>query len=169
MRIRQEEKEDHKYIFIVHNEAFGGGEEADLVERLRKCGDYVPDLSLVAEDEGKVVGHLMLTTCKVIGEPGEWDSLVLAPVGVSPKFQGQGVGGALIREGLKRAAALGFESVNVLGEASYYPRFGFSKASDWGVECPLEVPDECFMMIELKEGALAGKSGMVRYPMPFMI
>lgn len=86
---------------------------------------------------------------------------------VSADFQKQGIGGQLIREGLKRAAALGFGSVIVLGHEHYYPKFGFEPASKWGIKAPFDVPDEVFMAIEIIPNALGNISGTVQYPKEF--
>ncbi|OQX91960.1 MAG: hypothetical protein B6D58_05350 [candidate division Zixibacteria bacterium 4484_95] len=77
------------------------------------------------------------------------------------------VGGSLITEGLRKAKILGYESVIVLGHKEYYPKFGFKKASTWGIICPFDVPDGSFMAIELIPGALSGKAGTVVYPQEF--
>jgi len=99
----------------------------------------------------------------------EYEALVLAPMAVLPEFQRQGIGGKLIREGLNKAKELGFDSVTVLGHKDYYPRFGFERASKWNIKSPFEVPDEAFMAIELKPGALAEKTGTLEYPEEFRI
>ncbi|BDD08480.1 N-acetyltransferase [Fulvitalea axinellae] len=167
--VREERPEDNIHVFVINNEAFGGAEEADLVERLRKSTSSAPGLSLVAEAKGKVIGHILFSKCQIIAEDESWEALVLAPVAVTPILHGRGIGGKLIQEGLKKAKALGYGAVIVLGEADYYPRFGFEKASKWEVKCPFEVPDECFMAQELKPGYLEGKAGTVRYPIEFQI
>ena len=88
---------------------------------------------------------------------------------VLPKFQKKGIGGSLIIEGLKKAKELGYKSVIVLGHKEYYPKFGFKKASKWGIVCPFEVPDEYFMAIELTAETLSEKTGTVVYPQEFKL
>lgn len=94
-------------------------------------------------------------------------SLALAPVSVLPNFQGRGIGTALIREVLQRAASAGHPSVIVLGHPDYYPRFGFQPASGFGVRAPFDVPDEAFMALELERGAL--QPGIIRYSAAFQL
>ncbi|WP_455367207.1 GNAT family N-acetyltransferase, partial [[Eubacterium] cellulosolvens] len=113
-----------------------------------------------------IVGHILFSKIKIRGEK-DHETLALAPMAVLPKFQKQGIGGKLIREGLNKARELGFDSVIVLGHNEYYPRFGFERASKWNITCPFEVPDEAFMAIELNPGALSVKAGIVEYPKEF--
>ncbi len=166
MVIREERKDDFEGIFQVHKEAFKQVDESKLVERLRNSKNFVSGLSLVAEKDGRVIGHILFSKIKIIGDK-EYESLALAPMAVLPKFQKQGIGGSLIGEGLKRVRELGFDSVIVVGYNEYYTRFGFEKASKWDIKCPFDVPDDAFMAIELKVGALADKSGVVEYPREF--
>ncbi len=166
MIIRRETREDYNSIFEITKEAFKQENESKLIERIRAGKNFVPELSLVAQEKGKIVGHILLSKIKIRGEE-DHETLALAPMAVLPKFQKQGVGAKLIREGLDKARELGFDSVIVLGHKEYYPRFGFERASRWNIACPFEVPDEAFMAIELNPGALGTKSGTVEYPKEF--
>lgn len=87
----------------------------------------------------------------------------LAPMAVQPEFQRQGIGSALVREGLEQCRQLGFAGVVVLGHPEYYPRFGFSASSRFGIDSEYEVPEEVFMAIELQPGGLGGKTGRVKF------
>lgn len=170
MIIRPEKTNEYTITEKVVKEAFKNSEYSDqsehlLVSRLRKRPDFIPELSLVAI-ENKIVGHILFTKIEIAGEE-KFESLSLAPVSVLPEFQNKGIGGRLILAGIKKAKEMGFESVIVLGHKQYYPKFGFQKASKWGIKCPFEVPDEVFMAIELKNGSLLGKSGIVKYPKEF--
>ena len=82
---------------------------------------------------------------------------------VLPANQGQGIGTLLLREGLKQLEGLGYRAVVVVGHANYYPHFGFGPARRFGLSCEFEVPEESFMALELRGGALAGRGGLVRY------
>ena len=93
---------------------------------------------------------------------------MLAPIAVIPELQKQGIGGKLIKKGIKKAKELEFDSIIVVGHKDYYPKFGFQKASQWGMKCPFEVPDEAFMAIELIVKALENKAGVVHFPQEFM-
>ncbi|WP_445474894.1 GNAT family N-acetyltransferase [Methanococcoides methylutens] len=168
MLIRKEEDTDYSAITKVNDQAFGQENEGRLVVNLRMHSDFVPELSLVAEVDGKVVGHILFFPIKIVDDGKEFDSLSLAPMAVLPKFQKQGIGSALVKEGLTMAENLGYSSVIVLGHAEYYPRFGFRPASQWDIRAPFEdVPDEAFMAIELVDGALDDVSGVVEYPEEF--
>ena len=134
-----------------------------MIERIRGSKNFVPELSLIAEKNGKIVGHILLSKIKINGEK-EYESLILAPLAVLPELQKQGIGEKLITEGLKKAKELGFSSVIVVGHKDYYPKYGFEKASKRNIKCSFKVPDEAFMAIELNIGALAEKSGIVEFP-----
>lgn len=165
--IRKEVEKDYDEIYKLVKQAFlsaehSDGDEQDLVVRLRKSEDYVPDLSLVAEQDGKIVGHIMFTKIKL----NNIIQLALAPVSVLPEKQKQGIGGKLINTGHRIAKKLGYEFSVLLGHASYYPKFGYVPASSFGIKCPFEVPEECFMALNLqnKDTVL---NGMVEYSKAF--
>jgi predicted N-acetyltransferase YhbS len=140
--------------------------EHEMVARLRRSDAFVPELSLVAEDD-EIVGHILLTKVKIKKEDFTKESLALAPVSVLPDYQNKGVGKRLMTEALRVAKESGFQSVIVLGHPAYYPKFGFKPASQWGIQAPFEVPDDVFMALELVDHALDGISGVVEYPRAF--
>ena len=147
--------------------AFGQEDEPRLVDALRESDDFIPELSLVAVKEEKVVGHILFSPIAIETEIGYVRVLSLAPMAVLPEFQKQGIGSELARKGLRECERFGHEVVVVIGYPEYYPRFGFSSARAKGLEAPFEVPDEAFMVLEINEGALDGISGMIRYPPAF--
>lgn len=175
MIIRQEEKKDYQQVFELTEEAFRDMEESDhqehfLVEKLRKSEAFIPELSLVAEDEnGKISGHILLTRIKIVSDSESFESLGLAPVSVKPEFQNQGLGGQLIHEGHRIAKDLGYQSVILIGHEKYYPRFGYEKTSNFGISFPFEIPEENGMAIELIKDGLKNKKGVVKYPKEFGI
>ncbi|MCC3377377.1 GNAT family N-acetyltransferase [Cohnella sp. REN36] len=178
IQIRTAAASDGEQIYQLHLRAFGGRkEESELVERIRVSDGYVPELSLVAveEETGEVVGHALISKAAVYDLDQPTEVLVLAPIGVDPAYQRQGIGGHLIREGLSRAEALGFKLVLLIGHPSYYPRFGFEPAGLHGlVLMQFVVPDEVFMVRELAPGELVrmrderkGTVGELKYPQTF--
>jgi predicted N-acetyltransferase YhbS len=172
VKIRQEAAGDFPKVFALIEAAFKEEEYSDhqeqfLVERLRNSDAFVPELSLVAEHEGEIVGHILLTKIAILNGDHFWPSLALAPVSVLPSFQRRGIGRMLILEAHKIAAQLGFESVVLLGHADYYPRFGYRPTQDFGIQLPFEAPAENCMILELQPNALAGVKGMVKYPAAF--
>jgi predicted N-acetyltransferase YhbS len=172
MRIRQENSYDFNEVFHLIEKAFREEGHSDhkeqfLVERLRNSDAFIPELSMVAEIGGKIVGHILLTKLKIKSSTKEFNSLALAPVSVLPEFQGKGIGGKLILESHKKAKELGHQSIILLGHENYYPRFGYSQADTYGIELPFEVPRENCMVIELVENGLKGVTGMVEYPSEF--
>jgi putative acetyltransferase len=148
MRIRAEAPADWQAIAELTEAAFGRPVEARLVEAIRSSQEFVPELSLVAEqDGGGIVGHAMLSYVRL--EERE-RLLMLAPLSVLPEAQGHGTGSALVRELLARAERLGEPLVLVVGHAGYYPRFGFRRATTLGLKAPIAgMPDEAFMAIPL--------------------
>ena len=159
--IRPEGLLDHDAVHKVNEIAFGRRDEADLVEALRReSGSYV---SLVAELDGDVVGHIFFSPVVIESSEKTSGAVGLAPMAVLPEHQNHGIGSALVRAGLEACEANGQEIVVVLGHPGYYPRFGFTPARAKGITCEYPVPDEVFMVAELKQGALAGRTGLVKY------
>lgn len=159
IRIRPEAPVDRERVHEIVAAAFGREEEAALVDALR--GRVSPELSLVAESAGDIVGHIYFSPVRV-GEAGR-PALGLAPVSVDPSCQGRGVGSELCRRGLVACLALGEPVVFVLGHADYYPRFGFEPALPRGLYYRDERFAPSFFVACLEEGALAGYAGEVRY------
>ena len=130
----------------------------------RRRSDKRVVVSLVAERAGWVVGHILFSHLPIATAGRVIAGAALAPVAVLPPFQGQGIGSALIRAGLRRCAELGSEAVVVLGHPGYYPRFGFSATLAQRLDAPFSGP--AFMALELAPDALSS-GGTVRYPAPF--
>jgi predicted N-acetyltransferase YhbS len=165
--IRPERKEDYPRITEINNLAFKQENEGRLVENLRKNTDFISELSLVAEEDNEVVGHILFFPVKIIDDKLIHILLSLAPMSVHPEHQGKGIGSALVRQGLKAAKEKGFTSVIVVGHANYYPRFGFKPAAGWNIKAPFDVPKDAFMAIELTENGLKNVAGTVKYPDEF--
>ena len=168
INIRQESGEDLVRIKEINDRAFEQEDESCLVDKLRKKDQFIPELSLVAETDKTVIGHILFYPVKINSAHQKHTTLSLGPMSVLPEYQKKGIGGKLINEGLKLAKDIGFRSVIVVGHPEYYPKFGFSKASKWSIKVPFEVPDEVFMALEVVEGELKDKSGIIEYPTEFM-
>lgn len=162
--IRLDTDADYQAVRTVNELAFERPAEADLVDALRVTGAAV--LSLVAEQEGNIVGHILFSPVSLSG-PTAVKMAGLAPMAVLPSCQRQGIGSALVREGLRRCKDAGFGAVVVLGHPQYYPRFGFVPAAQHGLRSEYDVPDDVFMVVELRGGALTGTAGLVRYDKAF--
>ncbi|MFZ2053831.1 MAG: N-acetyltransferase [Candidatus Aminicenantales bacterium] len=168
--IQPEGPEDAAGIRKVNRLAFGGEAESFLVEEVRRSPGFIPELSLVAVRQARVVGHILFSRIMIVpyDRPDQpVPALALAPMAVHPDFQKQGIGSALARRGLEVCRELGHEIVVVVGHPAYYPRFGFAPARAMGLEAPFPVPDEAFLAMELMPGALSGVRGMVVYPPAF--
>lgn len=170
INIRQENKNDYDSVYNLVKEAFAhalhsDGDEQNLVTRLRKSDAFVPELSLVVEVDGEIVGHIMFTKIGI----GNSDTLALglAPLSVLPKVQNNGIGGKLIEIGHQIAKNLGYVYSVVLGHEDYYPRFGYKPASVYGIKPPFPVDDKNFMVIKLIEGENMSVSGTVSYAKEF--
>lgn len=157
--IRPEREDDHGRVHEIHVAAFGGPAEAGLVDAMR--GKVSPEVSLVAEMAGRVVGHVYFSPVHV-GESGR-QAMGLAPVAVDPACQRGGIGSALCRSGLARCRELGQPVVFVLGHADYYPRFGFEPALPHGLFYKNEHFAPSFFVADLAGAGLSGFAGEVRY------
>lgn len=173
MLIRTERPSDVDAIRAVTAAAFAGAPyaappvepdgvpgEATLVTWLRADPAWIPELSLVAEDSGVVVGHVVCTRGDLDGAP----ALGLGPLSVLPERQGTGVGSLLVRAVLAAAAERGEETVVLLGEPAYYQRFGFVPATTEGIEAPVAEWGPYFQVTRLAPG---GPRGAFRYAAPF--
>ena len=164
IKIEPETEGDYEQIKTLHTLAFNGDNEARLVEKLRRTPVYVRELSLVARCRNTVIGHILFYPVRISSCGKKFVSLALAPVSVIPGFQNRKVGSRLVTEGLDKARKLGFKSVIVVGHSEYYPRFGFEKASKYGISTPFAVPDDSVFAIELAKDGLKGCTGIVEYP-----
>jgi putative acetyltransferase len=162
--IRLEASEDHEAIRHVNCLAFGQDAEARLVDALRD-GGYVR-ASLVAEQDGQVVGHILFSDLPIVTEARTVSALALAPMAVLPKCHNQGIGSAMIRHGLEVCKEQGHRIVVVVGHPHFYPRFGFSSKLASVLASPFGGGDS-WMALELVPGALDGVTGRVQYPPPF--
>ena len=124
-------------------------------------------VSLVAVQEAAVVGHIAFSPVEIAFEKSSFEALALAPVAVLPAHQNKGIGSQLVIAGLEECRRLRHEIVVLAGHPNYYPRFGFVRAYAKGIECEFAVPDEAWMIAELKQGALAGRQGKVRFQPEF--
>ncbi len=150
MHIRTETADDFDAIDRVVAAAFERPNEAKLVRLMRETEFYVPDLAFVAEDDGEILGHIMLSYTDLDGSPVP-RVLSLAPLAVRPDRQNDGIGDALTRFALNAADERGEPLVVVLGHPNYYPRFGFQPARQHGIEPPdPAIPDEVFMVVRLR-------------------
>jgi putative acetyltransferase len=159
--IRDESPSDAAAVRNVHELAFGQPQEAHLVEALRAAAS--PLVSLVAEVDGEVIGHILFSPVTI--EPAVPDlwGMGLAPLAVLPRDQRKGVGSELVRAGIEDCRRLEQDFIVVLGHALYYPRFGFVPASTVGLRSEYPVPDDVFMALELRVGALGPRRGLVKY------
>lgn len=160
MLIRAERDTDRAAVHAVNAAAFPTPLEADLVDALRQQAH--PLISLVAERDGTILGHILFTPVTLESRP-DLRIMGLAPMAVAPEHQLSGIGSALVQAGLAECKQLGFSAVVVLGHPDYYPRFGFTPAVRYGLRSKYDVPDEVFMALELVPGALREATGTIKY------
>jgi len=160
VQIREERPADAAAVRRVNERAFGRTNEADLVEAVRSAGATL--LSLVAEDEGEVVGHLLFSLATAEGPAGIQAAVALGPMSVPPDLQRKGIGQELVRDGLERLRAAGHRLVVLVGHPNYYPQFGFQPGERFGLRWEVEAPAGVFQVLELVPGG-AGRGGVVRF------
>ncbi len=163
LSIRPEQPDDRAAIYAVHAAAFATPAEARIVDALRAAGRLA--VSLVAETDGRIVGHIAFSPVTVAGAA---DGLGLGPVAVLPAFQRRGIGSTLISEGLAECARIGVGFVVVLGEPAYYGRFGFMPAAGWGLFDEYN-GGAAFQAVEPRPGAIPLRAGLVRYAPEFAL
>jgi putative acetyltransferase len=165
INIRCEKLSDYTVIAEVNTLAFGQENEAKLVDKIRCSDRYIPELSLVAEVENVVVGHILFSYIDLVGEE-TLQVLGLAPLAVHPQFQRQGIGSTLIKVGLEIAEANKEAIVIVLGHPEFYTRFGFQPSVVYEIESPFPVPEDVFM-VKLLQSYQKTYKGKVIYPSTF--
>lgn len=141
-------------------------DEGRIVDALRGSPDAVAGMSLVAEVDGRVVGHCVCSRAWL----GERPILALGPIGVAPDVQRRGIGTALVRASIAAAEAAGERLIVLLGHPTYYPRFGFRPARALGIDPPVERwPDADWMALRLSrwDQRIPDSRATVRYPAAF--
>lgn len=173
--IRTEDISEYSQVEEVVYQAFKSAEHSDgnehvLVANLRKSTNFLPELSLVAIYENQLVGHILFTKLIISNDNNEnVVALGLAPVSVLPQYQNCGIGARLIQRGHEVAKSLGYSYVVLLGYPDYYSRFGYQKASLFGIKPDFEVPEEYFMIASLTDDKLVKLNGTVHYPAEFCV
>lgn len=158
--IREETMDDIDRIFQINSQAFETAAEAQLVNRLREQAE--PFLSLVAERDGILLGHLLLTPVSLNNDP-QLNLMGLAPMAVAPGNQNSGIGTALVEAGLSHCRNLGVGAIVVLGHPEFYPRFGFEPSTNFDIRSEYDVPADVFMAQELQPNYLKDLSGTIQY------
>jgi putative acetyltransferase len=158
IEIREERPDDVAAVRDLNTRAFGQDQECNIVDALRANGAAL--LSLVATLNDQVVGHIMYSPV-IIG--GNVRGAALGPMAVLPEHQRQGIGSKLIEVGNRKLKDAGCPFIIVAGHSDYYPRFGFRPASEHGIKCEWNVPDDVFMLLVLDQAKMEGVSGLARY------
>lgn len=166
MILRRETEHDFSEIYDFVKLAFetakvSDGKEQDFVNRLRASGNYIPELALVAEEDGQIIGHIMLTKTQIDSGDAKHQALLLAPLAVALEHRNRGVGATLINESLGLARTMGYRAVFLVGDPAYYQRFGFRSTEDFGIKDTHGIPPQYVMAHELVDNALDGISGTV--------
>ena len=166
MNIRLETPADYATVEQVTREAFWnhhvpGCDEHYLAHVLRQADCFLPELDFVAEQDGTLVGNIMYTKAKIVGDDGiEYTVLSFGPISVLPEVQKNGIGGKLIRHTLSLAKELGYTAVLIYGDPDYYSRFGFVPAEQYGIGTRYNTYAAALQAVELVPGALANKAGL---------
>ena len=158
IEIREERSDDVPAVRDLNRRAFGQDQESNIVDALRTNAAAL--LSLVATLNGQVVGHIMYSPLSI---DGKFEGAALGPMAVLPQCQRRGIGSKLIEAGNRKLKDDGCPFIIVVGHADYYPRFGFKPASEHGIKCEWDVPDNVFMLLVLDQAKMAGVSGLARY------
>jgi len=166
--IRTEQPQDIADIRKLNELAFGREDEANIVDRLRAgCPDL---LSLVAREEGRLLGHILFSPAAIEGRSDTLRGMSLGPMAVLPERQNEGIGSSLVRAGISWLDSPSCPFILVLGHADFYPRFGFKRAHKRGIKCPWNgVPKEAFMVLVLDHEQMSGFSGSAQYRPEFVL
>jgi putative acetyltransferase len=163
LNIRETTPVDIKDILYVEREAFQRDSEVNITRDMLSDPSAEPRISLLAFVKNQPVGHILFTRVYIEGNP-QIEVSFLAPLAIIPNFQKQGIGGALIKEGVKRLSKMGVDLVFVIGHPKYYPRFGFAPASKLGFQPTYPLPTEvatAWMVLPLRPNIIGATSGKV--------
>lgn len=164
--VRQITEADYSTVYNLIKTAFEtaehrDGDEQNFAVRLRNGENYIPQLDLVAEQDGEIIGHIMLTKTYVTQPDGsKYDTLLVAPLAVLLEYRSVGAGSALMKEGLHIAQTMGYESAFLIGDPNYYQRFGYKLTHLYGINHE-SLPAEYVMVKEFATGALEGVTGLI--------
>ena len=162
--IREERFEDYWDTEYMTRKAFWnlhcpGCNEHLLVHKLRSDAAYLPEISRVAEKDGKIVGTIMYSRAKVVDGDLTREVLTFGPLCVEPGLQKTGIGGLLLETTIQMARDAGYQAIIIFGEPGYYPRHGFVPCAHFGITTSTGDNFDAFMGIELIPGALDGIHG----------
>ena len=165
--IRPATREDYDNIYHLVRTAFAtarvkDGKEQDFVNKLRASSGYIPQLELVMEVEGELIGHIMFTKLIVPVSKGDLPSLLVAPLCVKLAERNKGYGSQLMKTGFSIAKDLGYTSAFLVGDPEYYQRFGFRPTGLFGIKNKSDIPDRFVLCCELLPGALKDINGYVK-------
>jgi predicted N-acetyltransferase YhbS len=168
LKVRQEKPSDFQDIYDLVKVGFqtaevSNGNEQDYVIKLRASGNYIPELALVAEESGKLIGYIMLTKTYVSRSNSKFEALLLAPLCIALEQRNLGIGSKLVVEGLKLTKNLGYTTVFVVGNPLFYSRFGFQSSVHFGIKHVPMIPDQFVMVNELSMGVLTDVVGTVTF------
>lgn len=158
MEIRCVTRDDYDQIYKLVKSAFStaqvsDGNEQEFVYELRNRGGYIPELELIVEEDGEMMGHIMFTKIWLATDDGEKEILLVTPLCVREDFRSQGFGGALMRAGQTKAVELGYNFAILVGNPGYYERFGFKQIDSYGIKNESGVPDSFVLGCELIPGS----------------
>ena len=167
MNIRLATEKDYPTIYELVKIAFQtaqvtDGQEQEFVEKLRASNNYIPALEFVAEENGEMVGHVMLTKQIVNGEQSDVESLLVAPLCVKFEVRNQKIGAQLMEYSLNEAKKIGYSSAFLVGNPAYYSRFGFRATNEFGIQNATEIPNEYVLGCELQPHSLLNIYGSIR-------
>lgn len=168
MIIRQEESIDYNSIYKFVKTAFSTAKvtdvkEQDFVNNIRNSENYIPELSLIAEENGDIIGYAMLSKILVKNEISDFEGLFFAPLCTDIKYRCKGLGSKIMLYSLDKARKLGYKAVFLVGDYNYYSRFGFEPTVKYGIKWSYDIPEEYVMVLELKEDALNGVTGVINF------
>ncbi len=164
--VRPETPEDVRAIDVANLSAFESETEARLVSAMRALAGFSREHSLVAEYNGRIVGHVLLTPVRFETASGNRNLVALGPMSVVPSQSHRGIGAELVKAAIAKARVLGFGAIVIVGQPEYYARFGFGAASQWGLHTTPPASERLITAMELTPGALTG-GGRVVFPSQF--
>ena len=141
--------------------------EHELVEALRKSENYIPELSIVAKVDNKIVGYILCTEVNIINGEDTNKALAIAPFAVLPEYRNEKIGSKMIKRAFTKANKLGYKGIVVLGYKNIFEKYGFKPAWIYDVKAPFDVPEDNYMVKDIKKGYFDNVKGIVEYAEAF--
>jgi len=163
IKIKRIKKQDFEEVDMLLKISFDNEYAVEMLHKMIETDLLIPELSRIARINNQIIGVLICGRAEIKKGKRSIDTVSLAVIAVIPAYQNLGIGGQLIQNTFDKARSLNHQSVIVMGDEDYYPRFGFKPTIDFNISCPFDINNDNFMAKELFPDSLSNSEGTVKY------